>query len=205
MGIFDLLIYSKQKRKETDVKNNLELGVTEIETKPIQRLSLSQDEVDKLIQQIAKDKSTNRFNSSERDPLFEDAAKLIVSTQMGSTSLIQRRMKLGYNRAELLIDQLETAGIIGSNQGSKSREVNIKTKSDLEIFLNNSIPSVNLLEFYDQHKEEIEKAIAEYKKKLELDQLQQEKERMRLLLLEKDRKKQLSRTILKELIEEGAI
>ena len=50
------------------------------------------------------------FDASERDPLFEDAARLIVQSQMGSTSLIQRRMKLGYNRAGRLMDQLEAAG-----------------------------------------------------------------------------------------------
>jgi S-DNA-T family DNA segregation ATPase FtsK/SpoIIIE len=72
------------------------------------------------------------FDLSDRDPLFEDAARLVVQNQMGSTSLIQRRMKLGYNRAGRLMDQLEAAGIVGPNQGSKAREVNVKTDSDLE-------------------------------------------------------------------------
>ena len=57
-----------------------------------------------------KDMEGKDFDASDRDPLFEDAAKLIVSSQMGSTSLIQRRMKLGYNRAGRLMDQLEAAG-----------------------------------------------------------------------------------------------
>jgi hypothetical protein len=60
--------------------------------------------------------------------LFEDAAKLIVQNQMGSTSLIQRRMKLGYNRAGRLMDQLEAAGVVGPNQGSKAREVLFKSR-----------------------------------------------------------------------------
>jgi S-DNA-T family DNA segregation ATPase FtsK/SpoIIIE len=68
---------------------------------------------------------------SERDPLFEEAAKLIVASGVGSTSLLQRRMKLGYNRAGRLMDQLEAAGIVGSNQGSKAREVMVKTDSEL--------------------------------------------------------------------------
>ena len=63
---------------------------------------------------------------SERDALFEEAAKLIVAHQQGSTSLIQRKMKLGYNRAGRLIDQLEAAGIVGPFEGSKAREVLIK-------------------------------------------------------------------------------
>lgn len=69
---------------------------------------------------------------SDRDALFEDAARLIVQNQMGSTSLIQRRMKLGYNRAGRLMDQLERAGIVGPNLGSKAREVLIKTESELQ-------------------------------------------------------------------------
>ena len=82
-----------------------------------------------------KELEGKEFDLSERDPLFEDAARLIVQNQMGSTSLIQRRMKLGYNRAGRLMDQLEQAGIVGPNLGSKAREVLIKTESDLqEIF-----------------------------------------------------------------------
>jgi S-DNA-T family DNA segregation ATPase FtsK/SpoIIIE len=71
------------------------------------------------------------FDLSDRDPLFEEAARLIVQNQMGSTSLIQRRMKLGYNRAGRLMDQLEQAGIVGPNLGSKARDVYIKTETEL--------------------------------------------------------------------------
>ena len=69
---------------------------------------------------------------TDRDSLFEDAARLIVASQIGSTSLLQRRMKLGYNRAGRLMDQLEAAGVVGTNQGSKARDVLIKTESDLQ-------------------------------------------------------------------------
>ncbi|MGC3948031.1 MAG: DNA translocase FtsK 4TM domain-containing protein [Chryseolinea sp.] len=72
---------------------------------------------------------------SERDALFEDAAKLIVAHQQGSTSLIQRKLKLGYNRAGRLIDQLEAAGIVGPFEGSKAREVLIKDEYSLEQLL----------------------------------------------------------------------
>lgn len=75
------------------------------------------------------------FDASERDPLFKEAAQLIVQNQIGSTSLLQRRMKLGYNRAGRLMDQLEAAGVVGANQGSKAREVLIKTEADLFEFL----------------------------------------------------------------------
>lgn len=73
---------------------------------------------------------------SERDAFFEDAARLIVRHQQGSTSLIQRKMKLGYNRAGRLIDQLEAAGIVGAFEGSKAREVLIKDELSLEQLLN---------------------------------------------------------------------
>ena len=69
---------------------------------------------------------------TDRDSLFEDAARLIVASQVGSTSLLQRRMKLGYNRAGRLMDQLEAAGVVGTNQGSKARDVLIKTEYDLQ-------------------------------------------------------------------------
>jgi DNA segregation ATPase FtsK/SpoIIIE, S-DNA-T family len=73
---------------------------------------------------------------SDRDALFEEAAKLIVMHQQGSTSLIQRKLKLGYNRAGRLIDQLEAAGIVGPFEGSKAREVLIKDELSLEQLLN---------------------------------------------------------------------
>ncbi len=72
------------------------------------------------------------FDLSDRDPLFGDAARLIVQNQVGSTSLLQRRMKLGYNRAGRLMDQLEAAGIVGPSQGSKARDVLIKTEAELD-------------------------------------------------------------------------
>jgi S-DNA-T family DNA segregation ATPase FtsK/SpoIIIE len=82
-----------------------------------------------------KELEGKEFDASDRDPLFEDAAKLIVQNQIGSTSLLQRRMKLGYNRAGRLMDQLEAAGVVGPNQGSKAREVLIKTESELLEYL----------------------------------------------------------------------
>jgi S-DNA-T family DNA segregation ATPase FtsK/SpoIIIE len=82
-----------------------------------------------------KDAEGRDFDASDRDPLFEDAARLIVQNQVGSTSLIQRRMKLGYNRAGRLMDQLEAAGIVGPNLGSKPREVRFKTEAELLQYL----------------------------------------------------------------------
>ncbi|MEJ5054825.1 FtsK/SpoIIIE family DNA translocase [Sphingobacterium sp. MYb382] len=75
------------------------------------------------------------FDLSDRDALFEDAARLIVMHQQGSTSLIQRKLKLGYNRAGRIIDQLESAGIVGPFEGSKAREVLYPDEYSLEQFL----------------------------------------------------------------------
>jgi len=74
---------------------------------------------------------------SRLDPLFEDAAQLIVYQQQGSTSLIQRKFAIGYNRAGRIMDQLEKAGIVGPAQGSKAREVFCTDITDLEARLNN--------------------------------------------------------------------
>ena len=67
----------------------------------------------------------------ERDSLFEEAARIVVQTQQGSTSMIQRKLKLGYNRAGRIIDQLEAAGIVGPFSGSKSREVKVGSEAAL--------------------------------------------------------------------------
>jgi S-DNA-T family DNA segregation ATPase FtsK/SpoIIIE len=77
------------------------------------------------------------FDPRELDSLFDDAARLLVIHQQGSTSLIQRKMKLGYNRAGRIIDQLEGAGIVGAFEGSKAREVLIKDIEHLEEILRN--------------------------------------------------------------------
>src|SRR5690554_1638578 len=72
---------------------------------------------------------------ADRDPMFDDAARLIVMHQQGSTSLIQRKLKLGYNRAGRIIDQLEAAGIVGAFEGSKAREVLVQDENTLEQLL----------------------------------------------------------------------
>ncbi|MEP2773408.1 MAG: DNA translocase FtsK 4TM domain-containing protein [Fulvivirga sp.] len=80
--------------------------------------------------------SVGEVDLSDRDTLFDDAARLIVMHQQGSTSLIQRKLKLGYNRAGRIIDQLEAAGIVGPFEGSKAREVLVSDEYSLEQLLN---------------------------------------------------------------------
>ena len=87
---------------------------------------------------IEEDKiQNNTVNIEDRDPLFREAAEVIVTAQQGSASLIQRKMKLGYNRAGRIIDQLEAAGIVGHFEGSKARSVLVKNLVELDQLLNN--------------------------------------------------------------------
>ena len=74
---------------------------------------------------------------NDRDPLFKEAAEIVVGAQQGSTSLIQRKMKIGYNRAGRIIDQLEAAGIVGPFEGSRARQVMFKDLNSLQSFLDN--------------------------------------------------------------------
>ncbi len=78
------------------------------------------------------------MDNGKRDELFEDAARLVVQHQQGSTSLIQRKFSIGYNRAGRIIDQLEAAGIVGPYEGSKARQVKFQDEYSLEQYLNDS-------------------------------------------------------------------
>ena len=81
--------------------------------------------------------SSNDVDMQHLDPLFEDTARLIVASQSGSTSLIQRKFSIGYNRAGRIMDQMEKAGIVGAASGSKPREVLIQDENTLNNLLSN--------------------------------------------------------------------
>lgn len=76
-----------------------------------------------------------KFDKNDIDPLFEEAAKEIVINQMGSISLLQRKLNVGHGRAGRLVDQMEAMGIVGPNKGSKPRDVNFKTLEELSRYL----------------------------------------------------------------------
>jgi S-DNA-T family DNA segregation ATPase FtsK/SpoIIIE len=91
-----------------------------------------------LLPEYVSEESTSTvgtFDPNEKDALFEEAARIIVSTQQGSTSMLQRQLKLGYNRAGRIMDQLEASGIVGGFNGAKAREVIIGDLHSLEQFL----------------------------------------------------------------------
>jgi DNA segregation ATPase FtsK/SpoIIIE, S-DNA-T family len=90
-----------------------------------------------LLPEVKTDKDSGDIdgNNDDLDPLFEDAARIVVQHQQGSTSLLQRRLKLGYNRAGRIIDQLEKAGVVGPFEGSKARIVKFSDEYALEQFL----------------------------------------------------------------------
>ena len=120
----------------------------------IQNAFISTEEVEKVTDYVSRQPSFSRpfFLPSlyekkkdalgggflaDKDPLFEDAARVIVRHQQGSVSLLQRRLKLGYSRAARIVDQLEEAGIVGPNDGSKAREVIVENEEQLETILRN--------------------------------------------------------------------
>ena len=90
-----------------------------------------------LPEYVEENASSLDLDPSERDDLFREAAEVIVSAQQGSASLLQRKLKLGYNRAGRIIDQMEVAGIVGPFEGSKARQVLISDLNALDVLLNN--------------------------------------------------------------------
>lgn len=84
---------------------------------------------------IQEDQESGLIAKEDRDPLFEDAARLIIATQQGSVSMLQRRLKIGYARAGRIIDELADAGVVGPFDGSKARLVLFESESDLESIL----------------------------------------------------------------------
>lgn len=119
----------------------------------IQNAFISTDEVERLTNYINsqpafskpyflpslydKKKDSAKGYLGDLDPMFEDAARVIVNHQQGSVSLLQRRLKLGYSRAARIVDQLEEAGIVGPNDGSKARAVLVENEEQLETILRN--------------------------------------------------------------------
>jgi len=176
--------------------------------------NMTDDQKNKLIEKLALREFDNESDityddATEWDEYFEDAARIIVQIQQGSTSLLPRRLQLGYNRAGRIIDQLEAAGIVGPFEGDKARKVNVKDEASLEQLLKDITSGYSSQSFYDKfyeiHQREIEIQKRAYERRLADIEEQRTKDEIKQKLLEKEKRKRLEKEALQELIEEGEI
>jgi len=172
---------------------------------------LTQEEVLKLINDIANDDlgvyDSDELTQYNQNFLLQEAAELIVMTQMGSTSLIQRKLKVGYNCAGRLMDQLEENGIVGPANGIKARQVLISDRTKLKPF-----KTINIQNFRNKYALEIELAKNKIEEEEEIrreeEKIRREEEEKELIkreILENERKRQLRRQIKIELLERGDV
>lgn len=200
-------IWGKFFKKSVEEKELSEDEFNEDENE-IERIELSED-ILIYVKKYLLDESHGGFRDIiSTDTLFEDCARCVVQTQSGSTSMLQRKFNLGYNRAGRIIDLLEIYHIVGPTIGSSPKEVLVKTEVQLEKILHGKFSS----DFYEKNKEEIESLMRIYidtyeekKSKQEQMRIEIEKEQIRQKILEKERKKQLRRDVYKELQENGKI
>jgi len=168
---------------------------------------MDEAEIERMIDLLARDEySLSDTELTRTDPLLLEAARLVVQTQQGSTSLIQRTLSIGYNRSGRIIDQLEEFGIVGPFLGDSARKVIFKNLTALENYLrvNPDLKSKTEL-FYEKYKEKIEQRKAEYLKIQAIENDRLEKEAIKKQMLERERKKRLHKEALKELLESGEI
>jgi 5-methylcytosine-specific restriction endonuclease McrA len=183
-------------QKQSDQKFDL-LSTQNIETK-----KFTEEETNEFIERFVK----YYENFDGLDPMFEDAGRLIVMHQVASSSLMQRNMKIGYNRAVKLLKQLELTGIVKSNfNPNQLPNVTIKTEFEFRHFIQNDLCITNIQAFYDEHIVEIVRKIQSIHLEREDKRFQQEKKSIKQELLEIERKKTLRNEAYKELVSQGLI
>lgn len=231
MNFFKKIFYSQKINKEHTPINNLtplyeeemEDKVTPVEQKenivfkePIYSQP-SKIEISELIDYIVDDYFLENsdfegrdFDLNNKDLFFEEAARIIVVNQCGSTSLLRRRLKLSYNRSNHLMNELENFGIVSPNKGSNVRDVLIKTESELQMYLDGSLDvkiDTNSIsdgdKIYKENKIEIERRISIRQKQIDDDKMGEEKGKLKAKILLKEQKKQIHKEAIKELIDEG--
>lgn len=232
MGIFDLFKRSRFQEKQTKSVSDIKLESIDTQnddTTTNHKDSLfsnvsSEKDVDieminRAIDKIARRKtnyhesnSLGNIDMGRLDPLLEDAARLVVIHQQGSTSLIQRKFAIGYNRAGRIMDQLERIGIVGPARGFDNRDILCLDESEVKILLNTVETKNNFIINEDDYRSEIEERVEYYRKLIIQEQEEQErlfieseKEKIKQQILEKQRKKELRKKAIEELREEGLI
>ncbi len=221
---------NKNKEIETDIRSE---KIIISETEKSKPMELSQSEIDYFVEIEVNKRIIERerlenvklgdyfgsveiFDPNEKDALFEDAARIIVSTQHGSTSLLQRQLKLGYNRVGRIMDQLEAHGIVGGFNGAKAREVLISDLSSLEQFLNAELKGNEQTLFEEKYlytfEDTIESKVNKYfldkedeiKETVRLEEIKKE-QKIRERILQQQRDRELERKVRQQMMEEGAI
>lgn len=235
MGLFDFFRGKKNSKSENTEKENIATNqAAELNAKKEfvaqkiadvldenKQIILTEEEIQKYIQQEISDRISTEpkfeFSSSDFDPLFPEAARILVEHQQGSASLLQRKLKLGYNRAGKLIDNLEMAGIVGPFDGSKARTVLIQNTHQLELFLQlGKVKNKRFNHFKEHilplHEELISNKVDELIKAREVAKENELKEILKQEILDKENEKiekekirQLKTQVRKELIEEGIL
>ena len=127
--LMDLYIADQKDNGEARLKAALKNADTNVN-----KFTKKMDDIDKEIRKFKQKYQISELEKN-RDELFDDAARIIVMNQQGSTSAIQRKFSIGYNRAGRIMDQLEAAGIVGQNEGSKARQVLLQDEYALEQLL----------------------------------------------------------------------
>ena len=182
---------SKNKVVSKNIKKNIKMkkNLSEKEIQVCKEL-----EFNRRLKKAKAIVNLNNFNKIELDSIIKEAANVIVISQIGSASQLQRKLKIGYNRASRLIDQLESLGIIGSFQGSTNRDVNVKSIAELEsVFQTGEFLSENCKLFKTNYLHDFENQIniriEDYYKKISEENLDKEKEQIRFQILKAENKK----------------
>ncbi|WP_346239384.1 DNA translocase FtsK [Niabella insulamsoli] len=196
-------IFKKQTRNKID-------NSTPFQAKPA--FVLGDQIKEKLVERYLVNSPVEDYVREELDSLVEEAAILIIQNQLASTSLLQRRMKLGYNRAGRIMDDLEMLGVVGPWAGSKARRVNFNSHDidGLRKLLNDF--RTQIAKFYRDNLTELEARRSNIEEEIKQRQIEEEKEAIRRELVakhesikEKDRRRQLEREVYEDLKEKGVI
>lgn len=235
MGIFDFFRSNKNSKSDNTEKRNIDSSqesdlntkrkfVTEKIASVLdldKEIILSEKEINQYVWQEIEErtygKSDKTLDFSSLDSQFIEAAKLVIENQQASASLIQRKLKVGYNKANKLIDELESAKIVGAFNGTKARTINLPNLSYLQLYLKTHLVKYKRFENFRKnvlplHEDYISSKVIEILRAKEVAKENELKEILKQEILdkeneklEKERIRELKREARKELIEDGII